>query len=132
MPYNMAAYSRNSAYDMNPRIWNLYVARLIDDANKYNPKSATHDNNRKNKGQCVYVGCTTWTPKKRFDWHKYGYQAKKNILPDYFDFLIEDLFEHLNLGNKRGLETYEQASKRELMLAEELESKGYIVWCYAN
>ena len=125
----MAPYKRNSAYDLPPAIWNLYVVRLKDEARKNNPKSATHDNNKKNTGSCVYVGCTTLTPEARLEYHQTP-RVKKNIFPDYFEFLMESKYEHHNRGKKRGLETYEQATRREEKLAKELEAKGFVVWCY--
>jgi len=93
----VAPYKRNSAYDLPPAIWNLYVVRLKDEARKNNPKSATHDNNKKNTGSCVYVGCTTLTPEARLEYHQTP-RVKKNIFPDYFEFLMESKYEHHNRG----------------------------------
>ena len=126
----MAAYKGNPARDLTPRIWNLYVVRLNDDASKYNHKSATHDNNRKNSGRCVYVGCTNLTPEKRLEWHKNDQRNTKNVRKEYFEFLMMNLYEHLNIGDERELETYTEATIREEELAKSLESRGFIVWCY--
>ena len=114
-----------------PKIWNLYVIRLDDDAKKYNPNSATHDSDGSD-GRCVYVGCTTLTPEERLEQHKKDARSNKKVRKEYFEFLMPSLFEHLNIGDKRDLETYEQASVREVELARSLESQGFIVWCYTK
>ena len=115
-----------------PKIWNLYVVRLGDDAKMYNPHSPTHDNDKQNTGRCVYVGCTTLTPEERLEQHKKDGRLNKKVRKEYFEFLMPGLFEDLNIGVNRDLETYEQASVREEELAKSLESRGFIVWCYLN
>ena len=117
-----------AVYDKSPAKWNLYVI-LLDDNVADGIHPPTHDNNGRNKGQCVYVGCTTKAPEKREIEHKKGSHPCKKIDPRDFDCLMYWRFEHINLEQKE-LETYEQASKREFELARELESKGFRVWCY--
>ena len=116
----------------NPKIWNLYVIRLDDDANQYNPYSATHDNDIGNNGDCVYVGCTHLTPEERFEQHINDRRSNKKMRRKYFITLIPRLYEYLNIGEQRGSETYLEASRREVQLAKKLESEGYIVWCYVK
>ena len=117
---------------LTPKIWNLYVIRLNDDAKKYNKKCPTHDNDTQNTGRCVYVGCTTLTPEERLEQHKNDARSNKKVRKEYFEFLMPGQFEDLNIGDKRELETYEQASVREEELAKSLESRDFIVWCYTK
>ena len=116
-------------YDRQPAIWNLYVVKLNNDA-RNNHKSAPYDNDRKNKGQCVYVGCTTLSPDERLGSHKNDSSPYKNVWPGYYESLMPELFDHLNIALE--LETYSEVTKRELKLAKDLESKGYTVWCYTR
>ncbi len=115
-----------------PKIWNLYVIKLDEKANLYNPHSATHDNERQNTGECVYVGCTYLTPEERFEQHKNDRRSNKKMRREYFITLLPKLYEWENTCDQRGLETYAEASRREIQLAQKLESKGYIVWNYVK
>jgi hypothetical protein len=128
----MAVNNETVRYDLPPAIWNLYVVKLNNDASRNNHRSAPYDNDRKNKGQCVYVGCTMLAPSEKLRHHKGDSSPYKNVRPSYYESLMPDLFTHLNIGDERGLETYLQVTKRELKLAKELESEGYIVWCYTR
>ena len=128
----MAEDNKTNRYDRPAAIWNLYVVKLNNDASKNNHSSAPYDNDRKNKGQCVYVGCTTIAPEEKLRYHKNDSSPYKKVRQDYYESLIPELFAHLNKGTERELETYLQVTKRERALAKELESKGYIVWCYTK
>ena len=115
-----------------PKISNLYVIRLDDKANEYNAHSATHDNERKNTGDCVYVGCTVLTPEERFEQHRNDRRTNKKMRREYFITLLPKLYEQENIGSERELETYAEATLREIELAKKLESEGFIVWCYVK
>ena len=128
----MAVNNETDRYDLPPAIWNLYVVKLNNDASRNNHRSAPYDNDRKNKGKCVYVGCTRLTPGEKLRHHKNDSNPYKNVRQYFYESLMPDLFVHLNIGTERGLETYLQVTKRELKLAKELESEGYIVWCYTR
>lgn len=79
--------------------------------------------------QCLYVGMTSKTPKKRFEQHKTGYVNKKghklsaNLVEKYGLYLRGSLFHHI-----APLSTKAQALKREETLALELRKQGYAVW----
>ena len=79
--------------------------------------------------QCLYVGMTSKTPKKRFEQHKTGYRNKKgfklssNIVEKYGMYLRPSLYNHID-----PLTTRAEALKMEEELALELRRQRYAVW----
>ena len=79
--------------------------------------------------ECLYVGMTSKTPKKRFEQHKNGVLSKKGvdissrIVKKYGLYLRGSLYNHI-----KPLATKEEALKMERMLALELRRKRYAVW----
>ncbi|WP_036155063.1 GIY-YIG nuclease family protein [Maribacter forsetii] len=79
--------------------------------------------------ECLYVGMTSKTPKKRFNQHKNGTLSKKghnissNIVQKYGLYLRGSLFNHINPIKSRA-----EALKMEEQLALELRRKKYAVW----
>jgi len=78
--------------------------------------------------ECLYVGMTSQTPKKRFEKHKSGHRNKKghkvsaNIVEKYGLYLRPSLYEHLNPMTK------EEAKAMEKTLALKLQEQRYAVW----
>lgn len=70
---------------------------------------------------CVYVGLTGLTVEKRFRNHQTGHKSSKWVKNFGLD-LMPELFDSLNPM------TYEQAVKMERELADDLRSRGYIVF----
>lgn len=79
--------------------------------------------------ECLYVGMTSKTPKKRFEQHKTGALSKKghnlsaNIVKKYGSYLRPSLYNHID-----PMPTRAQALKMEKILALELRRKKYAVW----
>ena len=79
--------------------------------------------------QCLYVGMTSKTPKKRFEQHKTGYRNKKGykissiIVEKYGLYLRPSLYNHI-----KPLSTRQEALKMEEILALELRRQRYAVW----
>lgn len=79
--------------------------------------------------QCLYVGMTSKTPKKRFQQHKTGYVNKKGhklaatIVQKYGMYLRPSLYNHIT-----PMATREEALKMEEKLALELRRQRYAVW----
>jgi predicted GIY-YIG superfamily endonuclease len=79
--------------------------------------------------ECLYVGMTSKTPKKRFEQHKTGFRNKKghklsaNIVEKYGTYLRPSLYNHIDPLPSRA-----EALKMEKILAMELRRKRYAVW----
>lgn len=78
--------------------------------------------------ECLYVGMTSKSPRKRFDQHKLGSLSKKgvnissSIVFRYGLYLRPSLYEHLPLMTKK------KALAEEKKLALDLRRKRYAVW----
>ena len=70
---------------------------------------------------CVYVGCTGWSPEKRFEKHKAGIQANSYV-QRYGIRLLPKLYAYANPM------PYEAAREMEVELAIALQEEGYAVW----
>jgi len=70
---------------------------------------------------CVYVGCTGWSPEKRFEKHKAGIQANSYV-QRYGIRLLPGLYGYANPM------PYDAARDMEVELAIELQEEGYAVW----
>ena len=68
-----------------------------------------------------YVGMTGLTPEKRFDNHKSGIKAAR-IVRRHGERLVPRLYEHLNPM------PYPKAKEMEIMLAESLRKRGFLVY----
>lgn len=99
---------------------NVYVIRL-DDAVLTKGKFAKANPQHVPGKPCAYVGMTAVTPDERFAQHKRSYKSC-NYVEDHGKYLMRSKFEHLNPM------TYDEASRKEVVLANELRKKGYAVW----
>ena len=78
--------------------------------------------------QCLYVGMTSRTPKRRFHQHKSGSLSKKgyklssSLVEKYGLYLRPSLYEHLNPMSKS------QALAMEKQLTRDLRRQRYAVW----
>ena len=70
---------------------------------------------------CVYVGCTGWSPEKRFEKHKAGIQANSYV-QRYGVRLLPALYAYANPM------PYDAARDMEVELAIALQEEGYAVW----
>ena len=78
--------------------------------------------NPKGDGRAAYyVGMTGVTPEERFENHKTGIKAAR-VVRKFGVRLVPKLYAHLNPM------PYDQAVKMEVMLAESLRKRGYIVY----
>ena len=68
-----------------------------------------------------YVGMTGLTPELRFQNHKAGHKAA-SVVRKYGERLVPKLYAHLNPM------PYDKAVKMEVMLAESLRKRGYVVY----
>jgi len=70
---------------------------------------------------CLYVGRTGLTPRRRFANHKAGHRANRYVRR-YGRKLRPDLYRHYNPM------TWKEADQRERDLASELRDQGHAVW----
>ena len=70
---------------------------------------------------CVYVGCTGWSPEKRFEKHKAGIKANSYV-QRYGLRLLPKLYAYANPM------PYDAARDMEVELAIALQEEGYAVW----
>jgi hypothetical protein len=77
--------------------------------------------NRDMTKPCVYVGCTGWSPEKRFEKHKAGIQANSYV-QRYGLRLLPKLYAYANPM------PYDAARDMEVELAIALQEEGYAVW----
>ena len=70
---------------------------------------------------CVYVGCTGFTPEKRFEHHKAGIRANTYV-QRYGVRLLPKLYAYANPM------PYDAARDMEVELAIALQEEGYAVW----
>lgn len=68
-----------------------------------------------------YVGMTGLTPEQRFENHKSGIKAA-GVVRRFGERLVPRLYAHLNPM------TYERAKEMEVLLAESLRKRGYVVF----
>jgi len=78
--------------------------------------------NPKGDGKAAYyVGMTGLTPEDRFQNHKNGRKAAR-VVRKYGERLVPRLYQHLNPM------PYEKAKTMEVMLADSLRKRGYVVF----
>lgn len=78
--------------------------------------------NPKGDGKAAYyVGMTGLTPERRFENHKGGRKAAR-VVRKYGERLVPRLYEHLNPM------PYEKAKRMEMLLADSLRKRGYVVF----
>ena len=68
-----------------------------------------------------YVGMTGLSPEQRFDNHRSGIKAAR-IVRRYGERLVPRLYQHLNPMS------YEKAKEMEIMLADSLRKRGFVVY----
>ncbi len=68
-----------------------------------------------------YVGMTGLTPEQRFENHRNGVKAAR-VVTKFGQRLVPKLYAHLNPM------TYEKAKEMEVILAESLRKRGYVVF----
>lgn len=68
-----------------------------------------------------YVGMTGLPPEQRFENHKKGYKAA-GIVKRFGERLVPRLYAHLNPMS------YAKAKEMEVLLAESLRKRGYVVY----
>jgi len=68
-----------------------------------------------------YVGMTGLSPEQRFDNHKKGIKAA-SVVKRFGERLVPKLYEHLNPM------PYARAVEMEMMLADSLRKRGYVVF----
>jgi predicted GIY-YIG superfamily endonuclease len=68
-----------------------------------------------------YVGMTGLSPEQRFQNHKQGVKAAR-VVTRYGERLVPTLYAHLNPM------PYEKAQAMEVMLADSLRKRGYVVF----
>jgi predicted GIY-YIG superfamily endonuclease len=78
--------------------------------------------NPKGDGKAAYyVGMTGLTPEERFLNHRNGVKAA-SVVRKYGERLVPRLYEHLNPMR------YEKAKQMEVLLADSLRKRGYVVF----
>ena len=99
---------------------NVYVIEL--DGRVLNHTRFRNANpNRDMLKPCVYVGCTGFTPEKRFEHHKAGIRANTYV-QRYGTRLLPKLYAYANPM------PYDAARDMEVELAIALQEQGYAVW----
>ena len=99
---------------------NVYVIEL--DGRVLNHTRFRNANpNRDMLKPCVYVGCTGFTPEKRFEHHKAGIRANTYV-QRYGVRLLPKLYAYANPM------PYNAARDMEVELAIALQEEGYAVW----
>jgi hypothetical protein len=68
-----------------------------------------------------YVGMSGLTPEQRFQNHKQGHKAA-SVVKRFGERLVPRLYRHLNPM------TYEKAKEMEVLLADSLRKRGYVVY----
>ena len=99
---------------------NVYVV-LLDPAVGKLRKVRTENPKRDPKMLCVYVGPTGLTPEERFANHKAGTKDAW-VVKRYGIRLLPELYVHLNPM------PYKQAKDMEVLLADSLRKRGYVVY----
>lgn len=78
--------------------------------------------NPKGDGKAAYyVGMTGLTPERRFENHKNGRKAAR-VVRKFGERLVPRLYAHLNPM------PYEKAKRMEMLLADSLRKRGYVVF----
>jgi hypothetical protein len=113
--------ARKSAKPRAPRArHNVYVieldGRVLDHA-RFRAANPDRDITK----PCVYVGCTGYSPEKRFARHKAGIQANSYV-QRYGLRLLPKLYAYANPM------PYDAARDMEVELAIALQEEGYAVW----
>lgn len=98
---------------------NVYVI-LLDDAVAQHPSVLRLNPQRDPAKPCVYVGLTGLPVEERFANHQAGHKSAWTV-EKYGQRLLPELFAHLNPM------PYEEASRMEQDLAEDLRREGYTV-----
>ncbi len=99
---------------------NVYVIELDGRVLNHTRFRAANPNRDMTK-PCVYVGCTGWSPEKRFEKHKAGIQANSYV-QRYGLRLLPKLYAYANPM------PYDAARDMEVELAIALQEEGYAVW----
>ncbi len=108
--------------------YSIYVIELSKKVYQENAKFRKANPQYNGVLECLYVGMTSKTPKKRFEQHKLGYRNKKglklysNIVKKYGLYLRPSLYDHLSPKSRR------EAIKAEEELALDLRRQRYAVW----
>ena len=121
------AKSRRKNADSKPAVrrvrrarHNVYVIEL--DGRVLNHTRFRNANpNRDMLKPCVYVGCTGFTPEKRFEHHKAGIRSNTYV-QRYGTRLLPKLYAYANPM------PYDAARDMEVELAIALQEEGYAVW----
>jgi len=103
-----------------PARHNVYVIEL-DGRVLNHARFRAANPNRDITKPCVYVGCTGWSPEKRFARHKAGIQANSYV-QRYGIRLLPRLYAYANPM------PYDAARDMEVELAIALQEEGYAVW----
>ena len=99
---------------------NVYVIELDGRVLNHTRFRAANPNRDITK-PCVYVGCTGWSPERRFEKHKAGIQANSYV-QRYGLRLLPRLYAYANPM------PYDAARDMEVELAIALQEEGYAVW----
>jgi len=99
---------------------NVYVILLDSEALRH-PSILRANPKRDPAKPCVYVGMTGLPVEHRFENHKHGYKSAW-VVQKYGVRLLPELFAHLNPM------PYAKAVEMEVMLAESLRKRGYLVF----
>ena len=99
---------------------NVYVIELDGRVLNHTRFRAANPNRDITK-PCVYVGCTGWSPERRFEKHKAGIQANSYV-QRYGLRLLPKLYAYANPM------PYDAARDMEVELAIALQEEGYAVW----
>lgn len=113
------SHRRSTANDVS-RHYHVYVVKLDGTVLNHRAFRAANPSHHPLKA-CVYVGMTGLTPEERFAQHKRGYKSGKYVR-HYGQRLLPHLYERYNPM------TFEEAARREGMLARHLRRQGFAVW----
>ncbi len=106
--------------DRSRRHYHVYVVKLDGAVLNHSRFRVANPRHHPLKA-CVYVGMTGLTPERRFAQHKRGYKSGKYV-DRYGEKLLPHLYERYNPM------TFEQAARREQLLARHLRRQGFAVW----
>jgi hypothetical protein len=98
------------------------MARKKTGAARHHNVYVVYLRNPKGDGRAgYYVGMTGLTPEERFANHKAGIKSAR-VVRRYGERLVPRLYQHLNPM------TFERAKEMEVMLADSLRKRGYVVF----
>lgn len=99
---------------------NVYVVELdpeVMEDRRFQRMNSRWDGQR----DCLYVGRTGLTPRRRFANHKRGHRANR-FVRKYGRWLRPDLYRQYNPMS------WDESDRRERQLARDLRADGYAVW----